>query len=124
MGKDGTLVHNTGCDSRILGNDLTATVGPRGVGDQAAHVVPTGAFSNRSAEVQKALEDSRRILASAGIDINSAANGFWATAGHGGTHTDKFFLDLGDKLRDAEIDGTVASTLEAIRAKARAGGYR
>lgn len=115
--------HNASCDARMLGKRLEATERPRGIGEQAAHVVPTGAFTGRSAKVQAAIRDAQAILEAEGIGINSASNGFWATARHNGTHTDKFFLELGRRLNDARSAGTVRETLEAIRLEAKAGAF-
>jgi hypothetical protein len=116
--------HNASCDSRLLGRALTADDQPNlTIDGQAAHVVPTGTFSNRPALVQTALNDARAALASDGIGINSAPNGFWATAGHNGTHTNEFFLQLGARMNQAVVNGNVSQTLNAIRSEAIIGAF-
>jgi hypothetical protein len=74
--------------------------------------------------VQQAVRDAQKALASAGIDINSAGNGFWATAGHNGTHTDAYLKALGASLNEAVRTGTVRETLNAIRLQAIAGAFK
>src|SRR5205814_1668846 len=108
-------VHNTSCDAKKLGKALEAAGQARGVGEQAAHVVPTGAFSGRSPRVQRAVQAAQHALASIPIDLNSAANGFFAKVGHLRTHTNDYLIYLGDTLVIAEANGTVAGTLAAIR---------
>ena len=116
--------HNTSCDSKKLGKALKNDGQPNlTIDGQAAHVVPTGEFSARSPAVQQAINDARAALESAGIPINSAENGFWATAGHNGTHTDAFFLQLGKRMNDAVAAGTVSETLNAIRSGAMRGAF-
>ena len=116
--------HNTSYDSAKLGKALTDK-GPARPSNlhQAAHVVPTGAFSNRLPIVREAIRDAKAALESAGIKLNSAANGFWATAGHAGTHTNKFFLKLGKMLKDAQGRGNVAETLDKIRQGVQSGTF-
>src|SRR5262245_44609904 len=96
------------------------------IGGQAAHVVPSGDWSQsgRSAAVIQAVEDAQAALRSAGIAGNSAPNGFWATAGHNGTHTDAYLLQLGERMNQAVANGTVAETLNAIRKEAIAGVFK
>ena len=53
-------VHNTCQDARQLRNSMTAA--GRTPQKYAAHIVPTGKFSNRAQHVQDALEESRGIL--------------------------------------------------------------
>jgi hypothetical protein len=109
------LVHNNSADARALGRALEAAGEVRATGDQAAHVVPTGAFSGRSASVQKAVRTAQAALESGGIPKNSAPNGFFAPAGHTGTHTDAYLLRLGEMMADAVSSDTVRETLNAIR---------
>ena len=110
--------HNASCDARKLGKDLNAAGEVRGVGEQAAHIVPIGAFSGRKTIVQKAIQKAKEALEWAGIDINSAANGFFASVGHNGTHTNVFFLKLGKLMENAMRDGNVAKVLADIKAVA------
>ena len=107
--------HNASCDAKILGKNLEAAGKVRGAGQQAAHIVPTGAFSRRPSDIVTGLVDARRIIRDAGIGINSAENGFFAVAGHNGTHTNDFFRSLIKGLRNAETDGTVSSFMAALR---------
>jgi hypothetical protein len=81
--------------------------------------VPTGAFSNRPRDIVTGLADARRIIRDAGMGINSAENGFFALAGHNGTHTNDFFRSLIRGLRRAEADGTVDSFMAALRSSLR-----
>lgn len=52
--------HNTSCDARILRKNLDPTGTIAGVGDQAAHIVPTGAFSRRIAAVREGTSMPRK----------------------------------------------------------------
>lgn len=114
--------HNV-LDCVLLGRNLDK-VGETSALGQAAHIVPTGAFRGRSAQVQKAIQDAQKALTSAGIDINSAQNGFRAAVGHSGTHTNAFLLDLGEQMTSAMASGKVAETLDAIKhSSRRACGY-
>jgi len=84
--------------------------------------VPTGAFSNRSQQVQSALNQARGILAAEGINLNEAANGFFAGVGHNGTHSDAYFLALTGMLQTAAQDGNVAAVLSNIKSILQSGG--
>ena len=46
---------------------------------------------------------------------NPATNGFKATVGHNGTHTNAYLLRLGARLRRAVAKGTVSKELNTIR---------
>jgi hypothetical protein len=107
--------HNTSCDAEILGRNLEAAGEVRGAGQQAAHIVPTGAFSRRPSDIVTGLVDARRIINDAGIGINSAENGFFAVAGHNGAHTNDFFRNLITGLRKAEADENVSSFMAALK---------
>ena len=111
--------HNASCDARELASDLEKKFRPRSLGEQAAHAVPTGVFSGRKPLVQQAVKGMQAILKRAKIGINSAKNGFWAKAGHRGTHTNDFLIDLYKSLAKAEGKGKVAETLESIVDKLR-----
>jgi hypothetical protein len=106
--------HNTSCDSFALGQELENAGFARGPGEQAAHVVPTGDFSGRSQSVQEAIQTARLALESEGIGLNSVGNGFFAPVGHYGTHSDEYFLALGNVMGNAIQNGTVKQTLSAI----------
>jgi hypothetical protein len=119
--------HNDSCDSKKLGKALKEAKERKSSGDhQAAHLVPTGDFSNRKPNVQRAIDAAQKALEFAGIDINSAENGFWAKRGHKGTHRNKYFLELGETLTKAKKEGkqAVRDALADIKAKAKAGVYR
>lgn len=107
--------HNTSCDARALGKALKAAGEVRKKGQQAAHIVPTGAFSRRADAVPKAVKAAQDALKSAGIGINSALNGFFAKVGHNGTHTNSYLLKLAELMEQAMADGTVAELLSAIK---------
>jgi hypothetical protein len=108
--------HNTSCDARLLRKDLDPTGKIAKAGEQAAHIVPTGAFSNRPADIVSGLVEARKIIKDAGIGINTAENGFFALAGHNGTHTNDFFRTLIKGLKDAETTGTVKSYMATLKA--------
>jgi hypothetical protein len=75
------------------------------VGDpeSAAHVVPVGAFSGRTAAVQKSILEAKDILSRNSIGIDSWHNGFRAPSlRHFGTHTDAYLGQLGQRLFGAE----------------------
>jgi hypothetical protein len=94
---------------------------------QAAHIVPTNAFSNRSAEVRESVKTAQdkfdRFLGAEERD--AAINGFWATAGsgHKGTHKDKFLLALGDELEKANSPTGVRNALARLRKQIDAGDF-
>ena len=106
--------HNTSCDARALRKALNAVGEIAKTGEQAAHIVPTGAFTGRILQVQNAIKTAQKAIAS--IGLNAAPNGFFATAGHNGTHTNAYFLELGRLMRNAMKDGNVAEVLANIKA--------
>ncbi|MCA9241265.1 MAG: AHH domain-containing protein, partial [Planctomycetales bacterium] len=110
-------VHNTYADARKLRANLVARGRVAQEGDHAAHLVPTGSFSNRAATVQSAVADAQGVLARRGIDLNSHRNGFFSDLkNHYGTHRDNFLLDLGKRLQRADsADDSVRSVLREIK---------
>jgi hypothetical protein len=77
------VVHNE-CPSYELGKSLTGSMSSaasamRQAKYQAGHVVPTGVFSRRSKEVQRAVQDAKDALKRVNIDLNDAFNGFWTS---------------------------------------------
>jgi hypothetical protein len=100
----------TAMNAAILGRNLNnpnkeGYYASRPPGVQACHLVPSGDWSNnpnRSDPVKEAIADSQEILEEAGIDINDARNGFWATGKGGqlGSHKNEFFLRLAESLRE------------------------
>ena len=84
-------------------------------GEQAAHIVPEN-IASRSAEVQNSIDRARAVIKrTLGEDgINSAVNGFKATAGHLGTHTNDYLKDLGGILEQAEAAGGKKGVEQAL----------
>ncbi len=126
VGFHAALVHNA-CNSAQLGKNLIAAGYPKpGLGWQAAHIVPIGAFSNRTPEVQAAIKLAQakvsQYLASSG-GLNSAANGFWSFAGHAGTHTDKYFLSLGRAFEGINNTKGALSVLSSLWSQIEAGAF-
>jgi hypothetical protein len=125
--KLGILVHNA-CDSYWLGKNLAGgnlnfAAKIRKLGYAAGHIVPARGFK-RSPEVVKAIKDARNALKRAGININDAANGFWTkNSRHMGTHTDKYLLDMGERLRGLTDKGQVQHALNRLRDDIRSGKY-
>jgi hypothetical protein len=116
---------DTGSHSEKLGKHLEATGNPRPPGHQAAHIVPTNSFSNRSDDVKKAIATAQekfdKFLTSELRD--TTVNGFWAEAGHAGTHTDKFFLALGQAFRGVNSERAANSALDAIWKRIKKGEF-
>jgi RHS repeat-associated protein len=114
------VVHNcsiTSKSAKELGTDLEVKAGPRPLGGyQAAHIVPTGGFSNRSKAVQKAIKEVQgKFDEHIGSELrNTTINGFWAQAGHAGTHTDKFFLELQKAFKNVGNDKQARAALRKM----------
>jgi len=106
----------TGKHSRKLADDLIAKGYPRPPGYQAGHIVPTNVFTRRSAAVQKAITTAQtKFDKYLSEDLRDAViNGFWAEAGHAGTHTDKFFLELGKAFRGVKSKKSAEAALESL----------
>jgi len=98
---------------------LRDNLGPKpGPGYQAAHLIPQGAFSNRRYEVREAIRYTQKMF----NDIlspklrNEAINGFWATAGHNGTHTNRYFLFVETMFKKTETTfENIKGITEAIK---------
>ena len=91
--------HNLDCagHARILRGRLIAA-GKKPL-TYAAHLIPTGAWSNRRKPIRQIIANLQTMLNGAGIDIDDAVNGFFTKSRrHLGTHTNDFFLHLWDKL--------------------------
>jgi Pretoxin HINT domain/A nuclease family of the HNH/ENDO VII superfamily with conserved AHH len=95
----------------------------RELGYQAAHIVPVGKFSKRPKAVRDAIADSQAVLKKYDIDINSQANGFWAKAGHGGSHSNAYFLEMGRRLNRATNRREVEYELNALRQLLQSGAF-
>jgi hypothetical protein len=120
VGELGVLVHNAG-PSCELGRSLTddvksAAASMRLSGYQAGHIVPWGAFSKRTLVVRDAISDAKTALRKAGVGLNESWNGFWTDSPrHLGTHTDIFFLTLGERLRGKQNRLEVLNILGILR---------
>ncbi len=115
-------------NSTLLGQNLTKAGSPRpSANDQASHLVPGSSFSgsNRTPAVKDSIRDSRFILNEAGITLDDARNGFWATSGQLGTHTDAYFLELGNVMRAARAKGgnAVEKALADLKARVLNGDF-
>ncbi|EDL58363.1 putative large secreted protein [Gimesia maris DSM 8797] len=117
---------NTSKHSKALGQDLTNNKIPRPQGGyQAAHIVPTNNFSKRSQSVQNAIKTAQKkfntYLGKKLRDTN--INGFWAKAGHAGTHTDEYFLELGKAFQSANSKDAVEKALTLMWKRIEAGEF-
>jgi hypothetical protein len=84
----GALVHNN-CQMRQALNAAA--------GEEGAHIVPLGSFTGRACAA--AVKQAKKIMADAGISLDSNWNGFLTTArNHLGTHTDDFLNALPKRL--------------------------
>lgn len=105
-------------------NPLRARMGPAPfAGAQAAHIVPVGAFRNRSSVVQAYVRDAQAILRKHRIDLDTPVNGFWAGVGHLGTHTNKYLIAMS---RQADLRGGalgVVAELHKLKADILAGKF-
>ena len=125
---DGVLVHNA-CPSSKLGTDLAGGAadyarGARAAGWQAGHIVPWGNFSNRTKSVRDAIVDAKESLRGAGIGLNESWNGFWTNStNHLGTHTDTFFLELGNRMRGLTNKSDVLDELARLREEIFSGSW-
>ncbi len=118
----------TGKHSRILRKSLEEAgyARPAGEGWQAGHIVPTNNFSKRSAEVQKAIRTAQKkfdVYLGSNMRDN-AINGFWAGAGHAGTHSDKFFLALGQAFRGVKTKKQAEAALNSIWKRIEKGEFQ
>jgi hypothetical protein len=123
VGQLAVLVHN-GCASRELADDLSKTTPRPSANHQAAHIVPGGAFSNRIDDVARAIKMAQDKMGEFLPGMrNTAINGFWATAGHLGTHTNKFFLAMGEAFRDVGSAQGARNALEGLMQQINAGDF-
>ncbi len=104
VGSARVLVHNTDVDAETLACSLyyAGIKRPRSGDYSPHHIVPTGAFSGRNLEAQRALERSQEILREAGIDLNDAPNGVWLEQDyHLGVHTNDYLENVANALEKA-----------------------
>jgi len=96
-------------------------------GEQAAHIVPQGDWSavkNRSQAVKKAIAASQaKVKEYLPGGIDSYYNGFWAKAGHMGTHKDAYFQTMWKLLRRAQSENEVVTALAKLRKLAENGEF-
>jgi len=108
-------------------NPLRARMGPAPfAGAQAAHIVPVGAFRNRSSVVQAYVRDAQAILRKHRIDLDTPVNGFWAGVGHLGTHTNKYLIAMSRRIQRADFRGGalgVVAELHKLKADILAGKF-
>ncbi len=108
-----------------LADDLISKGYPRPPGHHAGHIVPTNVFSTRSADVQKAISTVQdKFNKYLGEDLRDATiKGFWAEAGHAGTHKDKFFLELAKAFQGVKSKASAEAALEAIWNRIKEGEF-
>ena len=129
VGELGVLVHNVKSTSYHLGKSMTGGVSEaakamRQAKYQSGHLVPTGVFSRRSKQVQRAIQDAKDALKRASIDLNDAFNGFWTQCSrHMGTHTDDFLRKLGRRLKPLQSRTEVIDELDSVIGEVLSGKY-
>ncbi len=119
------MVHNAYA-SRILGAALASTrlaAGFRKAAYQAEHIVPVGKWTGKSAAVQAAVAKAQANMEKFGVGLNSVSNGFWAKAGHMGSHTDKYFLAMGKIIGDAKSKRQLTDGLQDLRRMLERGDF-
>jgi len=137
VGANGVLAHNAGKGKNKCADDDTSAHGKklardmerrgyeRPEGMEAAHMVPTGKFGNRTSDVQQAIATAQlkfdKFIGHGSRD--TLINGFWAEKGHAGTHTDKYFLELGEALRGAGSKRGVTKALNKMWRRIKSGKY-
>jgi hypothetical protein len=125
----GLVVHNVKSMSYHLGKSMTGGVSEaakamRQAKYQSGHLVPTGVFSRRVKAVRDAIQDAKDALKRANIDLNDAFNGFWTQCSrHMGTHTDKFLLQLGRRLKPLQSRTEVINELDRVIGEVLSGKY-
>ncbi len=117
---------DTGSHSKALGKDLEKAGYSRpGKDYQAAHIVPTNSFRNRSKAVQEAIATAQskfdEFVGPLRRDTN--INGFWAEAGHAGTHTDRYFLALGRAFENVNSAADGKRVIGNIWRRIRGGSF-
>lgn len=127
-GRQEALVHNCACGvaSKALAKSLESTVGARPLGGfQAAHIIPTSDFKNRTLAVQNAIKMARtKFDTHLGADArNTAINGFWAKTGHLGTHTNKFFLALGEASAGMMSEASTIKVMQNLAKRVDSGEF-
>ncbi|PHQ33170.1 polymorphic toxin-type HINT domain-containing protein [Rhodopirellula bahusiensis] len=124
VGDAGVLVHNACGDSAALGKDLTKNgvwkppfLSNNGVSlYHAAHIVPSEMFSWVKAAERLELQRIQKLLRDTGLS-NSAINGFWARAGHLGTHKAKYITELVDEFQGVVSKPDAIDALNRLRGR-------
>ena len=112
---------STSAQSKALAKDLGER--PEG-GWQAAHIVPSNNFTNRSAAVQRAIKKAQKKMDKyLKGKRNTHINGFWGLPGHAGTHTNKFFLELGEAFANVGSSAQARGALRSMWNKIKKGTY-
>ena len=116
---------STRSEARRLGRNLEQNIGPRPLGAQDAHIVPTGGFVNRSAAVQDAIRAAQsKFDQYLGPELRSTyINGFWSDAGHLGTHKDAFFLALGEAVESVNSGAQMEAVMKSLLARVKSGEF-
>jgi len=122
----GGAAQDTGSNSKELGKALEdAGYSRPGEDYQAAHLVPTNNFRTRSSAVRRAIRTAQRkfnrYLGS--NNRNSPINGFWAEAGHAGTHTDRYFLALGRAFENVNSRSTARNAMRNMWRRVQRGSF-
>ncbi len=116
----------SGSASAQLGKSLEAAGQARPEGAAAAHIVPTGNFSQRSESVRNAISTAQAKFNKflGGDARNGASNGFWSKdSTHAGTHTDKFFSALGEAFKDVASKKDAEDAIALIRKRIEDGEF-
>jgi hypothetical protein len=126
------LVHNNDCvkntatHSQKLARSLRANGIPRpSKAHQAAHIVPTNSFKKRPADVRKAVRTAQsKVNKHLGEKRRDTyINGFWAEAGHLGTHSNKFLLALGETFENINSKRGALGALSRLWKRIKAGEF-
>ena len=125
LAKAAVTKYSTSKASKELGKELTRKIGARVKGMQAAHLIPTNIFTNRSAAVQKAIRQAQEKFNTllGEQNRNKAINGFWAKAGHLGTHKDRFFLEMGKAFRHVKDKKDMIKAMNNLKARVMNGEF-
>jgi RHS repeat-associated protein len=124
-------IRASNASSERLGKNMEAAGRPKpSDSHQASHLVPGEDFVSRLS-VTQIIQDARKILADAGIDIDDARNGFWGInsegGGQNGTHSNAFFTALGEEMERARAQGgteaAVEQALERLRTRVEKGEF-
>lgn len=119
------MVHNAYA-SRIPGTALASkrlAAGFCKAAYQAAHIVPVGKWTGRSAAVQAAVAKAQANMEKFGVGLNSVSNGFWAKAGHMRSHTDKYLLAMGKIIGEAKSKRQLTDGLQDLRRMLERGDF-